>query len=182
MRLPQLLLFQPTRSGATDYALSAAFIIVTTWRRLASDVYNNEQALRGEAVWASAAVGQNAILGGAIKNDIFDRYRSATHKPVMQEADRGRPIPRHRQDHARRLRPARLPRRQIGKIGSRGLLLLRLDTIVSALERIERTPRSVVLFRSVQFDIFATHCLNLFDGLRRSIINRCFGGRHHASI
>ena len=36
----------------------------------------------------------------------------------LKNADRGRPVPRHRQDDARRRRSARLPRRHVGKVGA----------------------------------------------------------------
>ena len=41
-----------------------------------------------------------------------------------EEADRGGQLSRHRQDDARRRRPARLPRRQVGEVGARHVLLL----------------------------------------------------------
>ena len=68
------------------------------------------------------------IKPGTVKNDIF---ASLDWLPTLvdiarrrkgrraEEADRGRPISRHRQDHARWRQPARLPRRQVGKVGAR---------------------------------------------------------------
>ena len=52
------------------------------------------------------------------------RHRRRRQGRRAEEADRGRPISRHRQDHARRRQPARIPRRQVGKVGARLLLLL----------------------------------------------------------
>ena len=47
-------------------------------------------------------------------------------------------LSRHRQDHARRRRPARLPRRQVGEIRARLLLLLLgLDAVGGALQELE---------------------------------------------
>ena len=56
----------------------------------------------------------------------------------IEAADRGRPVSRHRQDHARWRQPARLPRRQIAKVGARLLLLfLGLDAVGGALQELE---------------------------------------------
>ena len=73
------------------------------------------------------------IKPGTVKNQLFaaldwvptlvDIARRRKGRRT-EEADRGRPISRHRQDHARWRRPARLPRRQVGKVGARLLLLL----------------------------------------------------------
>ena len=47
-------------------------------------------------------------------------------------------VPRHRQDHARWRRPARLSRRQVGEVGARCLLLLLgRDTVRRALQELE---------------------------------------------
>ena len=55
-----------------------------------------------------------------------------------EAADRGRPVSRHRQDHARRRQPARLPRRQVGEVGARLLLLLLgRDAVGGALQELE---------------------------------------------
>ena len=68
------------------------------------------------------------IKPGTVKNEIF---ASLDWLPTLvdiaggakgdgaEEADRGRTISRHRQDHARRRRPARLSRRQVGEVGAR---------------------------------------------------------------
>ncbi len=64
--------------------------------------------------------------------------RRRTERRRAEDADRGRTIPRHRQDHARRLRPARLSRRHVGKVGARPfLLLLRRDALRGALQELE---------------------------------------------
>ena len=55
-----------------------------------------------------------------------------------EEADRGRQLSRHRQDHARRRQPARLSRRQVGEVGARLLLLLLgRDAVRGALQELE---------------------------------------------
>ena len=73
------------------------------------------------------------IRPGTVKNDIFAsldwmptlrRDRRRPEGRWTEEADRGRPIPRHRENDARRRRPARLPGRQVGKVGARYVLLL----------------------------------------------------------
>jgi arylsulfatase A-like enzyme len=59
----------------------------------------------------------------------------------LKKADRGGPISGHRQDHARWLRPARLPRGQVRKIGPRPLLLfLGRNAVRRALKELE--PKS----------------------------------------
>ena len=52
------------------------------------------------------------------------RHRRRPQGRRAEGADRGRQLSRHRQDHARRRRPARLPGGQVGKVGARHLLLL----------------------------------------------------------
>ena len=73
------------------------------------------------------------IKPGTVNNQLFaaldwvpdpGRYRRRPQGRRPEEADRGRPVSRHRQDHARWRQPARLPRRQVGEVGSRLLLLL----------------------------------------------------------
>ena len=73
------------------------------------------------------------IKPGTVKNDIF---ASLDWLPTLvniarrrkgrraEEADRGRPISRHREDHARWRRSDRVPFRAFGKVGARYLLLL----------------------------------------------------------
>jgi len=66
------------------------------------------------------------------------RYRRRPEGQRVEEADRGRPVPGHRQDDARRLRSARLPGRQEREVGTRHLLLLqRAEAIGSALQELE---------------------------------------------
>ena len=66
------------------------------------------------------------------------RHRRRTEGRRAEEADRGWPVPRHRQDDARWLRPARLSRRQVGQVGARLLLLLLgLDAVGGALQELE---------------------------------------------
>ncbi len=52
------------------------------------------------------------------------QYRRRPQGRRAEEEDRGRKLPRHRQDDARRCRPARLSGRQVGEVGARHLLLL----------------------------------------------------------
>ena len=69
--------------------------------------------------------------------DVGQRRRRAEGRRA-QEADRGRHVSRHRQDDARRLRPARLPRRQDGEIGARRVLLLhRARTVGGSVQELE---------------------------------------------
>ena len=63
--------------------------------------------------------GQERDLGFSRLGSDTGRYRRRPQRRRAEEADRGRPIFRHREDDARRRRPARLPRRQVGKIGAR---------------------------------------------------------------
>ena len=66
------------------------------------------------------------------------RHRRRAEGRRAEEADRGRPVSRHRQDHARRRQPARLPRRQVGEVGARLLLLLLgRDAVGGALQELE---------------------------------------------
>ena len=67
------------------------------------------------------------IKPGTVKNQLFAaldwlptlcRHRRRAQGRRAEEADRGRPVPGHRQDHARWRQPARLPRRQVGKVGA----------------------------------------------------------------
>ncbi len=64
------------------------------------------------------------IKPGTVKNQMFagarlaadaGRHRRRTQRRRSEKADRDRQVSRHRQDHARRLRPARLSRRQVRK-------------------------------------------------------------------
>ena len=78
-----------------------------------------------------------AVRGARLAADVC-RHRRRPQGRRAEEADRGRPVSRHRQDHARRRRPARLPRRQVGKVGARRLLLLLgRDAVRGALQELE---------------------------------------------
>ena len=62
-----------------------------------------------------------------------------------EEADRGRPLSRHRQDHARWRRPDRIPFRAFGKVGARHLLLLfRQGPVGGPLQELEDVLRDGV--------------------------------------
>ena len=87
------------------------------------------------------------IRPGTVKTQLFAaldwvptlrRHRRRAQGRRIEEADRGRPISRHREDHARWRQPTRLPRRQVGTIGA-GLLLLflGLDPVGGALQELE---------------------------------------------
>ena len=66
------------------------------------------------------------------------RHRRRAQGRRAEEADRGGQVSRHRQDHARRRQPARLPRRQVGEVGARYLLLLLgRDAVGGALQELE---------------------------------------------
>ena len=87
------------------------------------------------------------IKPGTVKNQMFasldwlptlGRHRRRPQGRRAEEADRGRQVSRHRQDDARWRRPARLPRRQVGEVGARHLLLLhRRDAVGGALQELE---------------------------------------------
>ena len=73
------------------------------------------------------------IKPGTVKNQLFAaldwvptfvEIAGGPKGDELKTADRGRQVPWHRQDHARRRQPARLPRRQVGEVGARLLLLL----------------------------------------------------------
>ena len=87
------------------------------------------------------------IKPGTVKNQMFAALdwlptlvdiAGGPKGDALNEADRGRQVSRHRQDHARRRRPARLSRRQVGEVGARSLLLLHgLATVGGALQELE---------------------------------------------
>ena len=67
------------------------------------------------------------IKPGTVKNQLFAALdwvptfvdiAGGPKGDELKQADRGRQVPRHRQDHARRRRPARLSRRQVGQVGA----------------------------------------------------------------
>ena len=68
--------------------------------------------------------GEEPALGCPRLGSDAGRHRRRAERRRAEEADRGRPVCGYREDDPRRLRPARLPRRQVGKVGARGLLLL----------------------------------------------------------
>ena len=87
------------------------------------------------------------IRPGTVKNQLFaaldwvpdaGRHRRRTEGRWAEAADRGRTVSRHRQDDARRLRPARLSRGHLGEVGARLLLLLfGRDAVGGALQELE---------------------------------------------
>ncbi len=80
-----------------------------------------EGGYRAPRRWSA---GRAASRLRTIKNQLFAaldwvpsarRHRRGTHRGRAAATDRGGPISRHHEDHARRLRPARLPRRTSGR-------------------------------------------------------------------
>ena len=66
------------------------------------------------------------------------RHRRRAQGRRAEEADRSRAVPRHRQDDARRRRPARLPGGHVREVGARLLLLLLgRDAVGGALQELE---------------------------------------------
>ena len=94
------------------------------------------------------------IEPGTVKNDIFAsldwvptlrRHRRRPQGRRAEGRDREGRVSRHRQDHARRRRPARLPRRQVGQVGARHLLLLfRQGPVGGPLQELEDVLRDGV--------------------------------------
>ena len=87
------------------------------------------------------------IKPGTVKNQLFaaldwvptlvDIAGGPKGDGLKRQIEAGQ-YPRHRQDDARRLRPARLPRRQVGEVGPRLLLLfLGGDAVRGALQELE---------------------------------------------
>ena len=87
------------------------------------------------------------IKPGTLKTEIFasldwlptlvDIAGGAKGNDLKAQIERGA-VSRHRQDHARRREPARLPRRQVGDVGARHLLLLhRGDAVGGAIQELE---------------------------------------------
>ena len=71
-----------------------------------------------------AGHGQEPAVRGAGLAAHLCRHRRRAQGRRAEEADRGRPIPGHRQDHAGWRRPDRLPDGQVREVGARPLLLL----------------------------------------------------------
>ena len=85
-----------------------------------------------------AGHGQEPTVRGPRLVAHVGRNRRRSQGQRSEEADRGRQVPRHRQDHARRRQPTRLSRRQVGKVGARLLLLLLgFDAVRGALQELE---------------------------------------------
>src|SRR5882762_6357162 len=104
-------------------------------------------------------------------------YRRRCKGRRTEAADRGRPIPRHRQDNARRRQPARLPRRQIGKVGARLLLLfLGGNAVGGALQELEDVLHHVTT-RAGRLD-HAAHPVPLYLGQQHQARSLRAGGRH----
>ena len=73
------------------------------------------------------------------------RHRRRPEGQRAEGADREGRVSRHRQDHARRRQPARLPRRQVGQVGARHLLLLlRQGPVGGPLQELEDVLRDGV--------------------------------------
>ena len=126
------------------------------------------------------------IKPGTVKNQLFaaldwvptlGRHRRRAQGRRAEEADRGRQVPRHRQDHARRRRPARLSRRQVGEVGARLLLLLLgRDAVGGALQELEDVLHHVAA-RGGRLD-HAAHPLPLHPGSEHQARSLRAGGRH----
>ena len=98
-----------------------------------------------------------------------------------EEADRGGPVPRHRQDHARRRRSARLPRRKVREVRARLLLLLLgLDAVGGALQELEDVLQHVAA-RPGRLDP-AARALPLHAGPEHQARSVRAGGRHRAEV
>ena len=104
------------------------------------------------------------------------RHRRRGQGRRAEEAHRGRPVSRHRQDHARRRQPARLPRRQVREIGTRLLLLLLgRDAVGGALQELEDVLHDVTAQRG-RLDP-ASHLLPLHPGAEHQARSLRAGGR-----
>ena len=94
-----------------------------------------------------------------------------------EAADRGGAVSRHRQDDARRRQPARLPRRQVGEVGARLLLLLLgRDAVRGALQELEDVLHHVAA-RAGRLD-HAAHPVPLHAGAEHQARSVRAGGRH----
>ena len=99
----------------------------------------------------------------------------------LKNADRERPVSRHRQDHARRLRPARLSRRHVGQVGARPLLLLLgVDAVGGALQELEDVLHHVAA-RAGRLD-HAARPLPLHLGAEHQARSVRAGGRHRPKV
>ena len=109
------------------------------------------------------------------------RHRGRTQGRRAEEADRGRPVSRHRQDHARWRQPARLPRRQVGEVGARLLLLLLgRDAVGGALQELEDVLHHVAA-RAGRLD-HAAHPVPLYLGAEHQARSLRAGGRHRPEV
>ena len=100
---------------------------------------------------------QEPDLRGARLGAHAGRHRRRTQGQRAEEADRGGQVPRDRQDHARRLQPARLPRGQVRQVGARLLLLLLgLDAVGGPLQELEDVLHHVAA-RTGRLDHAARH-------------------------
>ena len=94
-----------------------------------------------------------------------------------EAADRGRPVSRHRQDHARRRQPARLSRGQVAKVGARLLLLfLGRNAVGGALQELEDVLHHVAT-RAGGLD-HAAHPVPLHPGAEHQARSVRAGGWH----
>ena len=97
------------------------------------------------------------IEPGTVKNQLFAaldwlptlrRHRGRAQGRRAEEADRGGPVSGHRQDHARRRQPNRLPDGQVREVGARLLLLLLgVDAVRGALQELEDVLQHVAARR-----------------------------------
>ena len=120
------------------------------------------------------------IRPGTVKNQLFaaldwlPTFVNIAGGPKgdgLKTADRGRTVSRHRQDDARRRRPARLPGGHVGEVGARLLLLLLgRDAVGGALQELEDVLHHVAAWAG-RLDP-AAHPLPLHSGCRTSSVIR----------
>ena len=84
----------------------------------------------------------------ASRKSCLPRSTGCRHSCRPEEADRGGPVSGHRQDDLDGVNQNRLPDRQVGEVGARlVLLLLRLDTVSGALQKLEDVLQHVAAWR-----------------------------------
>ena len=130
------------------------------------------------------------IRPGTVKNQLFAaldwvptlvEIAGGAKGDGLKKQHRSRPVSRHRQDHARWRQPARLPRRQVGEVGARVLLLLLgLDAVGGALQELEDVLHHVPA-RPGRLD-HAAGALPLHPGAEHQARSVRAGGRHRPEV